>query len=268
LSGLVQVSLSLDKGMFAGIEGRAKIMGKRPNDYIRNLIEGAYAARVGREKKMPATDRDLDDAVRAVFCLAGEFSVPVIAKATGFSEELVRDVLKGFRIVAEEPRQPRALPAPETAAGVDKTVRTPPEVGAAYGFTPKQQDTIVRMWGEGSSSSAIASEVDADMYQVRDFVAKNRDLCPARPIDGDKGIKPQPPAEAATPLPPPGAAGEEQKRDPHRERAWPAEMVEKVRVMWAAGSSSSEIDRGDRQDQRRCRPVRVPQPRHLPEAKG
>lgn len=98
----VPVSFTLDKPMYAGLERRAQAMGKKPADYIRMLTEAAYLARVGREKQTPSTDRDLDEAVRAVFCLAGEFSSVAIAKVTGLSEGLVIDILRGFKTVADK----------------------------------------------------------------------------------------------------------------------------------------------------------------------
>lgn len=96
----VPVSFSLDKAMYAGLERRARAMGKKPADYIRMLAEAAYLARVGREKLVLSSDRDLDEAVRAVFCLAGEFSGAAIAKVTGLAEATVDDILRGFKTVA------------------------------------------------------------------------------------------------------------------------------------------------------------------------
>ncbi|NUR12334.1 MAG: hypothetical protein HOQ20_10905 [Bradyrhizobium sp.] len=101
----VPVSFSLDKKMYAGLERRAQAMGKKPAEYIRLLTEAAYLARVGREKQVLSSDRDLDDAVRAVFCLAGEFSTAAIAKVTGLTEGLVIDILRGFKIAAADLRR-------------------------------------------------------------------------------------------------------------------------------------------------------------------
>ncbi|MBZ9856737.1 hypothetical protein LB566_23375 [Mesorhizobium sp. CA13] len=100
----VPISFSLDRAMYAGLERRAQAMGKKPVDYIRMLTEAAYLARIGREKQTPSTDRDLDEAVRAVFCLSGEFSTAAIAKVTGLAEGLVVDILGGLKTVARQRR--------------------------------------------------------------------------------------------------------------------------------------------------------------------
>ncbi|RWG44149.1 hypothetical protein [Mesorhizobium sp.] len=104
----VPVSFTLDGPLCAGLERRAKSMGKRPADYIRMLCEAAYLARVGREKNLPATDHDLDQAVRAVFCLAGEFNVATIAHVTGLPAGVVDNALRGFKLVAKARAQKRS----------------------------------------------------------------------------------------------------------------------------------------------------------------
>lgn len=215
----VPVSFTLDAGMFAGIERRAATMGKKPADYVRSLAEAAYAARVGREKNTPATDRELDEAVRAVFCLAGEFQEKTIAKATGFAEDLVRDVLRGFKTVADEIRErPKALPAPEKQPpALDKTVRSSKHAEARPGFTPQQQDIIGRMWAEGCKAAEIGEAVGGDADQIRAFAQANRDVCAARPKSGDKGVK-----KAVSPV-----------RSP--------EEIATIKKMWTAGASVKEI---------------------------
>jgi hypothetical protein len=218
----VPVSFTLDGGMYAGIEQRAKTMGKKPADYVRSLCEAAYAARVGREKNTPAGDHELDQAVRAVFCLAGEFSTATIAKATGFSENLVRDILAGFKIVNRPDlaaERPKALPAPDRPpAAVDKTVRASDRAEVRSVFTLDQQALIASMWSEGHKAAAIGAAVNADADQIRAFAQAHRDLCEARPTTGDKGIK---------------KAGKSPARS--------AEEIGTIKTMWAQGDSVKAI---------------------------
>lgn len=181
----VPISFTLDAGMFAGIERRAGTMGKKPAEYVRQLAEAAYAARVGREKNTPATDRDLDEAVRAVFCLAGEFQEKTIAKATGFTEDLVRDVLRGLKTVAEEIRerpassdQPQvkaAPPAPKvTVKKAASPVRSPEEIG-----------TIKTMWAAGASVKEIADATGRPFEGAKSWIYSHPGICPRR-VGGGK----------------------------------------------------------------------------------
>ena len=175
------MTLSLDAGMHSGICRRAETMGRTPADYTRNLIEAAFAARVGREKRLPASDHELDTAVRAIFCLAGEFDVRAIAKATGFPESMVRDVLKGFAMVA------RTLPGEggkPVLRPFDKL--TAQDEGAAMGPAPVRgwPDALVaevgRLWAEGRSARRIGEAIGKSRGAVEMFAAKHRDICPKR----------------------------------------------------------------------------------------
>jgi len=168
----VAVSFTLDQAIYAGIERRAGTMGKKPADYARQLCEAAYAARVGAEKNMPATDHDLDQAVRAVFCLAGEFSPKAIAKATGLTENLVDDILRGFKAVAGEMRD--RPPADKRQA--------PTEQPTLRRFTADEIDVIRNLWREGKLTSEIAATLDRSTKVIENFASRHRDICPARRV--------------------------------------------------------------------------------------
>lgn len=166
----VQVALALDAGMHAGICRRAETMGRKPADYLRNLIEAAFAARVGRERKLPASDHELDTAVRAIFCLAGEFDVRAIARATGFPESMVRDVLNGFAIVS------RTLPA--EAGKPERTVARPAPVRG--GWSDALVEQVRQLWAEGKTSRQIGEAIGKSAGAVDQFAFKRRDICPKR----------------------------------------------------------------------------------------
>jgi hypothetical protein len=177
----VPVTVSIDAAMYAGLERRAKTMGDRPGDYVRKLVEAAYLARVGAERRWPSTDHELDQAVRAVFCLAGEFDTRVISRVTGFSQELVDNALRGSRTVAAERRGAKvlALPAPERRPPpADRTLRV--RDANRHAFSPADRMTIARMWGEGASAAEIGAAVNTDADRIRIFAGNHRDLCPAR----------------------------------------------------------------------------------------
>lgn len=75
----------------------AKAKGYRAAAYAQMLFEAAFAARIGQERGAPVSDTELDEQVRAVLCLAGQFDVPAIARALGLSEALVSKILDGWR---------------------------------------------------------------------------------------------------------------------------------------------------------------------------
>lgn len=177
----VPISFTLDAGTFAGIERRAATMGKKPADYVRSLAEAAYVARVGREKNMPATDRDLDEAVRAVFCLAGEFQERTIAKATGFTEELVRDVLRGFKTVAGEIRErPIAKVKPSETAKTEPTPAKKATSARSPARSAEEITTIKKMWLEGASVKAIADATKRPLPATASWISTHPGICPKR----------------------------------------------------------------------------------------
>lgn len=100
------LTLSLDSAVYAGLERRAQAMGRRVGDFALMLMEAAYSARVGIERQQPAVDAEMDQAVRAVFCMAGQVEPASIAKATGLSRETVDNVLRGLNRVARETASP------------------------------------------------------------------------------------------------------------------------------------------------------------------
>ena len=75
----------------------AKVKGYRAAAYAQMLFDAAFAARIGQERAAPVSDTELDEQVRAVLCLAGQFDVPAIAQALGLSEALVGKILDGWR---------------------------------------------------------------------------------------------------------------------------------------------------------------------------
>jgi hypothetical protein len=92
-----QVNISVDSRVYDNLARRAKEKGLPVSTYATQLFEAAYAAGVGREQNIPVSDAELDEQVRAVFCLAGEFDTATISKALGVPESLVVKVLDGWR---------------------------------------------------------------------------------------------------------------------------------------------------------------------------
>lgn len=204
----VSITLALDKAMHDGMARRAQAMGKRFNDYARQLIEAAYAVRVGMEKGFPASDHELDQAVRAVFCLAGEHNPKSIARATGWPEGLVRDVLKGFSIVAPTLAHASSPLAGEVAAkrtegggAVGRAEQAaPPTPGPAGRPSDPRKgegttradggypvETIRRMWADGATVGAIAAAIGKTRGAFQMWAAKHRDVCPERGKDWLRG---------------------------------------------------------------------------------
>jgi len=184
----ISITIPLDAGMHAEIVRRSALMNKRPVEYVRQLVEAGYAARVRRERNLPANDGELDQAVRAVLCLSGEFDVRAISRATGFPESLVRDILKGFALVAPMVAAPRPVaelsdqreaqpaasrhsePSAEPAPG-DKSVR---------GWPDEMLSKAAAMWAGGSTTRQIGEAIGKNMGAVGVMMSKRRDLFPYR----------------------------------------------------------------------------------------
>jgi hypothetical protein len=95
--GKRQVNIGIDSLVYDNLARRAGQKGLPVATYALQLFEAAYAARIGREKQLPVSDDDLDEQVRAVFCLAGEFKPDAIARALGLSLSLVDKILAGWK---------------------------------------------------------------------------------------------------------------------------------------------------------------------------
>lgn len=82
--------------------------------YANLLFEAAFAARIGQERSAAPLDRELDEQVKLVFCMAGTAPVAAIATALGVPGERVARILDGWKEVLQasvrEPVQ-RALAA-------------------------------------------------------------------------------------------------------------------------------------------------------------
>ena len=191
MSGRVSLSITLDKGMYAGIAARAATMGKRPAEYVQNLVSAAYLARVGREKGLPSGDDAMDAAVRSVFCLSGEFNADAIARATGFSVGTVHQVLKGFKQVSAglggtvDAHHRLTDDDPSTVAitengvtGGESAAPTSPE--DVRGWPAPVIETARTMWANGASTSAIAKAIGKNAPAVQVFMSKRRDVFPRR----------------------------------------------------------------------------------------
>ena len=149
---------------------------------------------------MPADDAELDAAVRAVFCLAGDREAPAIARATGFPLGLVKNILAGFSIVARTLAAPagggtgqaKEVPATETppavppaaaqAAGGEGASSSPavppPAPSAKVGGYPVE--LIRKLWAEGMEVRDIAKRIGKTPGAMSVWASNNRDVCPSR----------------------------------------------------------------------------------------
>ncbi|HTV68084.1 MAG TPA: hypothetical protein VMF90_06055 [Rhizobiaceae bacterium] len=179
----VPIGFTLDAGMHAGLARRAAAMNYRPAEYCRLLVEAAYAARIGFERELPATDARLDEMVRATFALAGQFDAGAIARATGFDAGLVEKVLAGFQTVAVE-RRAKQPPQPisEDHGARDKTersrARSDVDSKSTRGEWPVE--TMRSMWADGATAAEIGKAVGRQAGAVHQWAQRNRDICPPR----------------------------------------------------------------------------------------
>lgn len=92
-----QVNIELSPKAYDALTARAKTMGYSASAYARLLFDAAFAERIGWEKQNPASNPDLDETVRAVFCLAGQFEPATISRVTGAPETLIKKILSGWK---------------------------------------------------------------------------------------------------------------------------------------------------------------------------
>ncbi len=160
------------------VEERARKLGYKPSDYVRMLFEAAYAARVGQERELPATDVELDEQVRLVMCLAGQADHASISKATGVRTTLVAAIFEGFSILRAGKavvREARSLIAGASATPTDaqRSAR-----GTKRG--DEKIDLIRRMWSDGHSAAEIAAATGSTTGSIYQFAKNNRVICPVR----------------------------------------------------------------------------------------
>lgn len=203
------ITLLLPEPMVARMEERARIMGRRLTDYVRLLLDAAYAARCAHEKGEASYDRDLDRQVRLVFLLS-DCEPDFIAETLGLPKARVKAIVEGWKSEAGEMAAKPALLAPAPApdkldAPREKAVRSG---GGEALFRKSHGEMIAKLWAEGSRAAEIGVAIGSDADRVRKFAERNRDLCPAR-------------SQVSS--------------------AWPDETVETVRTMWADGASLSDI---------------------------
>lgn len=93
----ISVTIKLPPRAHQRLHEMAKTKGYPIATYAQLLFDAAFSARVGQERDQPASDAEMDELVRAVFCLAGQFNAKVISKATGVSERTAQRILEGWR---------------------------------------------------------------------------------------------------------------------------------------------------------------------------
>jgi hypothetical protein len=93
----ISVTIKLPPRAHQRLHEMAKAKGYPIATYAQLLFDAAFSARVGQERGQPASDAEMDELVKAVFCLAGQVNVKAIAKATGVPEKTVQRILDGWR---------------------------------------------------------------------------------------------------------------------------------------------------------------------------
>jgi hypothetical protein len=212
VSGRVQMQLTIEDAQYKALSARAKIMGIRATDYARRLFDAAYAARIGFERKMAVTDAELDEQVRAAFCMSGEADAAAIAKALGVPRARVEWILAGWRTYfageadgVQARERPDAAQAEGAAAGASiaaaPAIERPPVTtreieGKGMPVTPSQAAArqvprrstnpnarsaeeiakIVEMRKAGAGAQEIAEATGRTKAAVYTFISHNRAL--------------------------------------------------------------------------------------------
>ena len=211
----VQVGIVVERHVYEALKARSAVMNMKPADFARRLFEAAWSARGGQEAGIQAADMDLGLQIRLVFALSGDGDIPGIARATKLPERLVRDILAGFRQVAEERREAREAGAVVVRAGGE----APPSVsgfaraGASHGSRPsfgpplegvedrseaaagdaearkgargqrysaEEIETVRTMWAAGATIREIAAAIGRTSRTLEVWAGNHRDVCPRR----------------------------------------------------------------------------------------
>lgn len=194
----VQVGITVERHVYQALVARAATMNMKPADFAGRLFHAAWSARGGQEAGIQAADMDLSLQIRLVFALSGDGDIPGIARATKLPERLVRDILHGFRQVAEERREAREAGAVAAAGGEapppSPSAPPPPLEGVEDGspagpaerkrragsYTDAEIETVRTMWGVGAKSKVIAAAIGRSAGALSVWISKNRDVCPRR----------------------------------------------------------------------------------------
>lgn len=104
----IRLDIKVTPKQEARLAAGARAIGLKSSQYAQLLFDAAYTARVGQELEHPIADWALDEMVRAVLCLAGEFVPEAIAKTLGVSDEFVANALRAWKQIGNlTTRKPR-----------------------------------------------------------------------------------------------------------------------------------------------------------------
>lgn len=92
-----QLGITVSPRVYAGVASRAKQLGLTPTGFAKLLFEAGYAARIGQERGVPATDAELDEQVRLALACAGQGNTAAISRATGMPEARVVRILDAWK---------------------------------------------------------------------------------------------------------------------------------------------------------------------------
>jgi hypothetical protein len=165
---LRQIAFSIEEALYLRLEGRASAMNMPASKYARLIFDAAYAARIGQENKLPASDRDLDETVMLVFACAGHGSSAMTAKSLGISESLVERIKEGWRTALKG-----GLPAKKSEAAAPAPTRS-------TNYSPDEVETIRRLWADGKTIREIAATVSRPVAALQMWASNHRDVCPHR----------------------------------------------------------------------------------------
>jgi hypothetical protein len=198
---LVAVPLSLPQRMFDALADRARVMNVKPAEYVRRLVDAAYAARIGQERAEEPLDRDLDRQVRAIFLMA-DAEPEYIATALGLPRARVEKIIAGWKQAGsslasrDEPAAaPPVPPAPRATAAADDgrgsgepapsaDVQSDRGAGAAKSksraWTDADRLLLKELWAEGLGIAEIAARLGREAAAVQQYASGHRGLCPKR----------------------------------------------------------------------------------------
>lgn len=200
----ISITVKVNARQQQRLHEQARKHGYQASAYAQMIFDAAYSARVGQENDYTATDADMDEMLRAVLCLAGQFNTASIARAVGIAEPLVVRILDAWRQHGRVTMPPAPLPLvvrqahhegqnrapgpphPEPVEGPpaqpEAARRDDVDAGPArnIAYPPEMIETIRRMWAAGDPTSEIAKAIGKTTGALSMFASKNRDVCPSR----------------------------------------------------------------------------------------
>lgn len=136
----VIASFKVRKTTMERMQEEARRQGEPVTAFGRRLLSMGFNLYFRAQLPMPDGNRELDEQVRLVMCLAGQADHAAISRATGVDEALVGRIFEGFSVLRSVPRVAPETSQPRQIEEASATPEQPPAEDARGGASSRQRD--------------------------------------------------------------------------------------------------------------------------------